>query len=357
MLAPLELERRWEGDGRRRYFVTAHRGPVFTKQGLEMGAATVVVPTLTDASGRSGIDLRKNLDRAAALLSAAYLHPIGQSEVSALRAADRWLRKGDVSLAQIILAQAGLYRFEDREALAKRLYWAELLLDYGMSPAEMVDGLGLAAPDLPLGKAGFNRDQSRVPRGNPDGGQWTTDRGESPRLGDNRGPPLDALPEVPSERPREARVRAAVLKAVVKWGVRLGFAAADITAPEVLIPVQLGIEAASWAYPYIKAYFDHPLPLRTLQDAVGNSEEGYDVHHIVEQTPAEQDGFARDRIDAPDNLVRIPTLKHWDLNRWYETPNRDFGNLTPRQYIRGKPWEVRREIGMEGLRRIGVLAP
>jgi len=48
---------------------------------------------------------------------------------------------------------------------------------------------------------------------------------------------------------------------------------------------------------------------------------GYDVHHIVEQTAAERDGFSRREIDAPGNLVSIPRMKHWEINGWYARPN------------------------------------
>jgi hypothetical protein len=32
--------------------------------------------------------------------------------------------------------------------------------------------------------------------------------------------------------------------------------------------------------------------------------KGYDIHHIVEQTPADQDGFPRHLISRGENLVR-----------------------------------------------------
>jgi hypothetical protein len=35
---------------------------------------------------------------------------------------------------------------------------------------------------------------------------------------------------------------------------------------------------------------------------------------IVEQTPARKDRFPGSMIDAPENRVRIPTFKHWEIN-------------------------------------------
>jgi hypothetical protein len=60
-------------------------------------------------------------------------------------------------------------------------------------------------------------------------------------------------------------------------------------------------------------------------------------------------------MDSPDNLVRIPTLKHWELNAWYARPNALFGDLSPRQYLIGKSWDERRMVGLIGLKSIGVL--
>lgn len=60
-------------------------------------------------------------------------------------------------------------------------------------------------------------------------------------------------------------------------------------------------------------------------------------------------------MDGPENLVRIPTLKHWELNRWFEKPNQAYDGLTPREYVKGKDREARLEVGLEGLRAVGVL--
>jgi hypothetical protein len=62
--------------------------------------------------------------------------------------------------------------------------------------------------------------------------------------------------------------------------------------------------------PVIWSYFDSPRSLEELQSNVGDPAPGYDIHHIVEQTSAEQDGFPRSQIDAPENLARVPRLRH-----------------------------------------------
>lgn len=62
-------------------------------------------------------------------------------------------------------------------------------------------------------------------------------------------------------------------------------------------------------------------------------------------------------IDSPENLVRIPTMKHWEINSWYMIGNDRFGGLSPRVYLRGKSWEERVEVGKLALIECGVLKP
>jgi len=80
----------------------------------------------------------------------------------------------------------------------------------------------------------------------------------------------------------------------------------------------------------------------------------------VEQASGRSGEIATELIDSPDNLVSIPTLKHWKLNPWYQTKNVDFaddeGNsMTPRDYLIGKGCDERRRVGLIGLRTVGVL--
>ena len=188
----------------------------------------------------------------------------------------------------------------------------------------------------------YNPDQPRVPAGNPDGGQWTGDGGGRIRLAGEI--PQNDTPEVPEEEPPTVRARNAVLRAVARAA---GF-------------WRLVLEAPAWLLrfsDYIDAYNDPPKSLAELQQAVSEPQRGYDIHHNVEQTPAERDGFPRSLIDGPDNLVRISTYKHWEINAWYQTKNERFNDLSPRDYLRGASWDVRMRIGLEALVDAGVLQP
>jgi hypothetical protein len=79
------------------------------------------------------------------------------------------------------------------------------------------------------------------------------------------------------------------------------------------------------------------------------------VRRPVRSRKARDSGFPESKINGPDNLVRIPTLKHWQINAWYQKKNDQFGGLSPREYLRDKSWEERRRIGIDALSRFGVL--
>lgn len=133
-------------------------------------------------------------------------------------------------------------------------------------------------------------------------------------VGGNNGPPL----EEKSSPSRKIMTRA--LAGAIRGAIRGGWTGAAAGAVSAV------------AYPYVKAYFDPPKSLEELQQAAQSPGElGYDDHHIVERATAAADGSENALIAAPENLARIPTVKHWELNRWY-APNPRFNQMTPRQF-------------------------
>lgn len=177
----------------------------------------------------------------------------------------------------------------------------------------------------------------------------------------NSAPPLPPPPEIPKEKESlSEKLRNAFAREAARWLGR-ALAGAELgPAGEFLANLDAAAETAAWVYdkyPYIKAYLDEPKSLDELQGDVGKAQKGYEVHHIVEQSSAAQDGYSREDIDAPDNLVRIPTLKHWEITGWYMTPSKSFGNVSPRQYLKDKSWEERRKVGIDALMQAKVLKP
>lgn len=147
-----------------------------------------------------------------------------------------------------------------------------------------------------------------------------------------------------------------VLAQAVKIAIHALLARAE-SAPDPRVQIAaLLIDVGLEAYPYVSAYFDPPKSLEDLQAAAQSpSVVGYEDHHVVEQATANPDGSEDALVDAPNNLARIPTVKHWELNSWYQTRNRELNEMTPRQFLEGKSWDERRRVGLMGLRHIGVL--
>jgi len=195
------------------------------------------------------------------------------------------------------------------------------------------------APDLTERK--YNRDQPRVPAGGPDGGQWTDGNGGLIHLAGDI--PTGDPPYIPNEPPLSTKLRNLLVRSLA---VRLGSAAL------------LAAGAGTWIYDHkeeISSYFDSPKTLEELQKGAQSPAKGYDVHHIVERASADKNGSEDDLIDAPENLVRIPRWKHWQINGYYQTASDEFGGLSPRQYLKGKSWEERTRVGLDALERFGIL--
>jgi hypothetical protein len=152
-------------------------------------------------------------------------------------------------------------------------------------------------------------------------------------------------PIIPKQRPATSKERHDVAREIARWLVK--------NQDQV-------VEGVRWLFEYedaIQAYLDLPKTLEELLQAVSTPKKGYEIHHIVERTPAEDDKFPRSMIDARDNLARIPKFKHWEITSWFMTKNKAFGNIPPREYLRGKSWDERTRVGLIALKKHGVLKP
>jgi len=104
-------------------------------------------------------------------------------------------------------------------------------------------------------KNGFRPDQPRVPRGDPDGGQWIGDASQADRIRLAGEIPTGDSPEFPKERPPTSSLRSAALKAAARLLTRFGG------------PIGTIIEVGSWAYehsPLVQAYNDPPKTLEQI---------------------------------------------------------------------------------------------
>jgi hypothetical protein len=205
-------------------------------------------------------------------------------------------------------------------------------------------------------KYGYNPAQPRLPKGEDGAGEWTaTDANGNPiskvRSRDDRiriaGEwPSNDPPEIPEKRPPTSRERTAILKDAAR---KIG---------EGALAIEGFFKLNAWLWTRraeIESYRDPPRTLKELQERASAPEAGYDVHHIVERQQI--DHFSKEVINGSENLVLVPRLKHQDINSWYQTKNPEFGGISPREYLDGRSWGVQRAVGLEALRKSGVLRP
>ena len=252
-------------------------------------------------------------------------------------------------------------------------------------------------------KYNFDPNQPRVPAGNPDGGQWTGGTGgrlprgpgtlpdvdDSPseriRLAQNEPPDresdarqrprnlpraIHSVSDIPKKRPESPQERNAIIKFVAQEVAELVVVRAAVEGligaearrgiRRVVGRALIGLKVAAWVaeegFASVVSYSDPPKTLKELQDAAaGPRQPGYEDHHIVERNSA-SDADA-DRINAPENIVRIPTFKHHQITGWFMRRNKDYGWRRPRDVLRGQDWETRSEIGLDALIEQGVLKP
>jgi hypothetical protein len=159
------LDAAWR-DERARRLAKFRRLPALAEYGLELGAMTVLAKRIRDRWGAVDLALDGREARILALLAVAYWHPVSPSVIGNLRRAAKAMARGDRALAAIHIAHSGLQKIDEDERTAFRLFAAERLLDAGVSPRELMTGLGL--DPWPLDAIKFNPGEPRDERG-----RWT----------------------------------------------------------------------------------------------------------------------------------------------------------------------------------------
>ena len=208
-------------------------------------------------------------------------------------------------------------------------------------------------PSQPRVPAGSGEESGRWTDGGATGGEGTSEAESAERpiqLASND----DGLSKIPIDRPPSQSGRWRVVKQVLAWLVRTGLRESPYGTLLDLI------EIGSWVYdysPYLVAYFDAPKTLDELRAAAETPTKGYDRHHIVERTPALDDDLDPSRIGGRENLILVPTMKHWEITAWYATRNKEYRGLSPREYVRGRDFDERLKFGLDVLRDFGVLKP
>ncbi len=167
-------------------------------------------------------------------------------------------------------------------------------------------------------------------------------------------PLVDPAPKIPEEMPPKGGARMVFVRDAAQWVARNAGRAA--LAVETYFEALDQVEKIKALTDAIKSANDPAKTLEELQAPIGSpSQGGYEDHHIVGQHPQNRQQFGDDLIDSRENKVRIPVVEHIDISAWYSRGNDEFDGLSPRDYLRGKDWDEQRRVGLDILRKRGVL--
>jgi hypothetical protein len=155
-----DLEKSWGSETARTPF---YPFITWTRDGPLLGAATLLA--------RHG---RSEDDRLLALLSVAHARDVPAAALKHLVWAEREFHRGNLVKSAMHVALTGLPALVGREA-ARRLHMAAGILDHGfLTSLGLMKACGFDCSALDA-LVKYSDDQPRVPKGNPDGGQWTGD--------------------------------------------------------------------------------------------------------------------------------------------------------------------------------------
>ena len=335
------------------FFRLADGGVQCGERGLFIGST----PMLRHSRGRGDrktwfVRRSDDLDRE---LSEAYGLPIDvAAKREALANIARALTQGDLALAQIATL---LQRFPDPPSLAKgaptpgSFELAERLFDSGLLKGAWDESLHPRTGEAPnRGWFAIKPDASRSGASTP-GSDW------------------------PSKV-----INFVIRSGALEWMLRV--AETDPRTRTAAMIVELTFEALVWlrnefpdedvdagqarAADQIHANFQPPRTLAELQTPPQDHLLGYELHHIVEENPANvaKDDrvaerarkFGYDALDDPSNVVYVPRLKHELVTAAYNSAYLD-NPAYPRTrvVVSAMAFNDQREAGLRALREAGVL--
>jgi hypothetical protein len=371
-----------------RFYRLSKEGVQCDEQGLSVGG----VPLLLRSSRRGGADswVVRPDDELNSALGNLYGLPIDIAEKrDRLAGVAKALQSGELALAKIATL---LLRFPDPPSLAKSapergtVELATQLFDSGLFKGDWDPAKHPRREEAP--NRGWFAPKEGEPE--PSGAFEPKEKGEL--VPSQEGEIAPTQEKQPEPKPQSTRRKTSLLEPLsaawknmartvieaANFEYWLGSAAAEganklaeyehvIQQAEVLIfetPREMFANYERTAE-QVRASLDPPKTLEELQTPPTQNIQGYQLHHIVEQNPANLnkspieifiEKFGRDLIDSPSNLVWVPRLKHELITGYYNSlePGDDQQRLH-RQVVSAMGFAEQRAAGLEAMRRFGVL--
>jgi hypothetical protein len=335
-----------------------------TEDGLLLGADTVIAKRRIDGGMACEIDGRE--EEILALIAAAYGRPVSHDVIANLRRADQAFGRGDLVSAQMHIAFTGLHGIEDEEPASFRLFLADRLLQAGLSPRELLSELA-DETDLPETFQKAGPDDPKHPG-------WPA--GTAGGLG-GKFRPKDGTEAVISEELTQRIQRLATrrkARQMLSLLLRLGGEAlltvipgigeiSDVAMVSELVAMiaELVTTANDSEFEFdVKAALEfantRPHTLEELRAAAtGPSQRGYENHHIVTQGGKNATNIPQELLQSGDNIVRVPTLLHEDINAAYSKNSTEVPGMTVYRWLQTQPFDVQYEEGVKIMRNLRLI--
>lgn len=333
-----------------RFLRLSEKGVRSGPEGIHVGST----PLLTRAaSGRWAVRPRDEVENE---LAAVYGLPINLAGKQArLATAAGALDRGDAALAAIAAVLLG---FPDPPTLVK-----DALARGSPELAEQLVASGLLKGDW---------DEAQHPRaGCPPNAGWFAPK---PQEDDQSG--LSPAPLPPSSTSEVFRLGAQLARSAIRLAADLSVDAGEAAlrlgsrAPGVIEAIvdlldspELG-RGERQVLDQLRASMDPPKTLEELQRPPTENTLGYQLHHVVEQNPANVakspivdaiEKFGQAALDDPCNLVWAPTFKHELISDYYNSKDEGDPTRLHRQVVDDLDFADQFAAGLAALRRFGVL--
>jgi hypothetical protein len=242
--------------------------------------------------------------------------------------------------------------------------------------------IGVGAPPLGLAVADWWKDEDfeskhpRNPKGHPDPGQFRSKtpeeitQGKARLAGDMRRVQARQEIRIVVMHGLAAAVEAATTPIPVLGQIDDALAVANIAAAikefhDLAVDVaaavdflrkapytldQLRVSPDSVSFPSYKEFCKVDIEKRFRRAG-----DGLEYHHIVEQGGDNEDNIPPEQLHSTDNIIKLPTIVHEAITAEYTTPQDEYGGMTLREYLRGKPYEVQYEEGIKVLRKLSII--
>ncbi|HVM79116.1 MAG TPA: hypothetical protein VMU06_08855 [Stellaceae bacterium] len=326
-IAVARLWPRWPEDG------SLPLGLSCSDEGLLIAGNCRLIYAALDREGRVSYQVRPR-DEINALLSSGYGRPIevGDAYHALERIAGHMTRR-DWTCATIGALHLRFPELPDQEA-ARRVLKADATLKV-INPAAFDPS---KHPRWPQGSTEGHGGRFRPASGDSDG-QLPTDR-----------------PPTQKELNRYGRVQSQAAKRQVMAGVKTKQQA----VAEFMNATGLTDRIGGWMARQLARFLSRFDSAKSLDELIARAQGteidtlGYEKHHIVEEGPNK--GIIPDELlQGRENIVLVPYYLHRDISDYYSAKEPALGNMTPRDYLRGKSYAEQYRFGLWVLGKFGVL--